>query len=1057
MNTTKLFFLSLPSFLEGLLKHLMILLKRFLKNQTFTSINHNFSYFNKAERWWSTNLLVIIMLLISQFVFSQNALKATGGTGAFKNDIYWLNFSGVSNLGPGGATSLSRNFTINGVDVTVTINNISFSGKAVVVGSDLSSVRLAGYRPGNWQGDGLDNVYNIGGAGTNNTLVNALSTSVNGAGNGNELIANFTISAYATVSGQPLDIGLVFASAEDDANNEYTQCSTNGTEWNMIESIIQASSTNGNRAITFSSSNTVATMRMGSATGFNTYGNNPSNVALLYTLKQASSSSNLLTSVVQTKGGGRSSIALGILLRQDFGDLPTTYGTAGNIYSPVTTGGTNNPVNGTVYLSTGTGGGSPVITAATISDSQTLRLGNLGGDANEGAYPAAGNGTNDNATGVADEDAFTTLPSLTTTQPTYTLNIPAFKNTTTGAAPAYIMAWIDFNRNGTFEPAEYITTSFTTNNALTNVPLVWNLATIPKVAGTTFARFRITSTDPATLTDNSSTTVDERSAIVLANGETEDYPNLIVIGPPVANNDVLSGQLPGAVTFPNILSNDVKDPNGAALSPDGVSLITPSGATGVTTDAQGDVTGFTVPGQGTWAYNSTTGGLTFTPQSGYTGNPTPVNYTVRSPEGIVSNQATVTITYINPCTISESNPDSDGDGISNACDLDDDNDGILDTNECNGNEVFLNPDLLTTSSTNITNWNLNIGTVSGSLFISDEELAIPQVVSQNITNVNPYGLGAILNMPDVRMGDGSPTAASDFVSFSVRYNGVTYLNITSSEGPSNPTLPIQYLNGASGNLSNLNFGLSTINSLSINLPSSIPNSGLFELVFDVTNKDGITSDGTDDVAINSVSIITCGDTDNDGIANSLDLDSDNDGCLDAIEGGADITTSQLVNSAGTVSVGSGSTASNQNLCAANTCVNSNGIPQLSPIPTGYNNNTGQSIGSSQNSLVNTCFCYETPTNLTASVPVKHGITVLGRAGSDNGNWPMLRNSAYTALEGKTKGFVITRNSSPETTITNPVVGMMVFDTNEGATGCLKIYTGSGAGEGWKCFSSQGCP
>lgn len=105
------------------------------------------------------------------------------------------------------------------------------------------------------------------------------------------------------------------------------------------------------------------------------------------------------------------------------------------------------------------------------------------------------------------------------------------------------------------------------------------------------------------------------------------------------------------------------------------------------------------------------------------------------------------------------------------------------------------------------------------------------------------------------------------------------------------------------------------------------------------------------------------------------------------------------------------------------------------------------------------FCYEDPTLVAgATYPVKHGITVLGRAGTDNGNWPMLRNSAYTALEGKTKGLVITRNSSPETTIAIPVVGMMVFDTDEKAgAGCLKIYTGSGAGEGWKCFDSQTCP
>ncbi|WDF48178.1 GEVED domain-containing protein [Chryseobacterium sp. KACC 21268] len=102
------------------------------------------------------------------------------------------------------------------------------------------------------------------------------------------------------------------------------------------------------------------------------------------------------------------------------------------------------------------------------------------------------------------------------------------------------------------------------------------------------------------------------------------------------------------------------------------------------------------------------------------------------------------------------------------------------------------------------------------------------------------------------------------------------------------------------------------------------------------------------------------------------------------------------------------------------------------------------------------YCYDDPTLDPGQLyPVKHGITVLGRANA--GDWPTIRNSAYTALESKTKGFVITRNSNPETTIAIPVVGMMVFDTDENAgAGCIKIYTGAGTGEGWKCFNTQGC-
>ncbi|RZJ85862.1 MAG: hypothetical protein EOO20_19475 [Chryseobacterium sp.] len=199
------------------------------------------------------------------------------------------------------------------------------------------------------------------------------------------------------------------------------------------------------------------------------------------------------------------------------------------------------------------------------------------------------------------------------------------------------------------------------------------------------------------------------------------------------------------------------------------------------------------------------------------------------------------------------------------------------------------------------------------------------------------------------------------------------------------------------------------------------------------------------------------DTDGDGIYNHLDLDSDNDGCSDAIEGGfTTINNSNLLSS--TIPGGnSGATSGTYNKPVVLNLGNTVGsTPTTRGVPTIAG--SGQTIGDSQNaSIFCTAICYEPPSDMASILPVNQGITALGRAGVENGNWPMLRNSAYIALESKTKGFVITRNANPETTIANPVVGMMVFDTDANSgKGCLKIYTGSGAGEGWKCFNTQGC-
>lgn len=112
-------------------------------------------------------------------------------------------------------------------------------------------------------------------------------------------------------------------------------------------------------------------------------------------------------------------------------------------------------------------------------------------------------------------------------------------------------------------------------------------------------------------------------------------------------------------------------------------------------------------------------------------------------------------------------------------------------------------------------------------------------------------------------------------------------------------------------------------------------------------------------------------------------------------------------------------------------------------------------------------CYKPGVLDVGTYPTKHGITALGRAGADNGNWPMVRQSAWTALEAKTKGFVVNRvrfNASNQPVaadgatlvITSPVEGMMVYDTTNN---CLKVYTSNNGGStfAWHCMSTQACP
>lgn len=209
------------------------------------------------------------------------------------------------------------------------------------------------------------------------------------------------------------------------------------------------------------------------------------------------------------------------------------------------------------------------------------------------------------------------------------------------------------------------------------------------------------------------------------------------------------------------------------------------------------------------------------------------------------------------------------------------------------------------------------------------------------------------------------------------------------------------------------------------------------------------------------------DTDGDGIPNQLDLDSDNDGCPDAIEGDENVTLNQLVLAGGNVTSGPGSTAPNKNLCASASCVNASGVPNLvnSGGAADIGGDEGQGIGTSQNNAVQPpgcSTCYKPSITSGTTLNTNVGISALGRAGVNADNWPMVRKGAWTALESKTKGMVINRvafnNTGNPTGISssNFVEGMMLYDTTNN---CLKVYTtkDNGTTFGWYCMENQTCP
>ncbi len=288
--------------------------------------------------------------------------------------------------------------------------------------------------------------------------------------------------------------------------------------------------------------------------------------------------------------------------------------------------------------------------------------------------------------------------------------------------------------------------------------------------------------------------------------------------------------------------------------------------------------------------------------------------------------------------------DSDGDGIPDLCDLDDDNDGILDTAECTNNSM----QLLAYMNSGNYNATLNISALSATGSIAGSGLSRTLEASHNYQQLS--GINAL--------NESQAIANNEYIEYTVTPNkyvaikSIGYYSMNSSQtGEDTQYHYLLRVSDDNFSTSNILHGDKAYSPNQGDLVYNVTNGTFymqpnktykFRVYFYTVNGGASATIGHDDFKL--IGFVEC-DTDGDGIPNRLDLDSDNDNCPDAIEGGANFTYLDLHTATGVLT----SQTSNQNL---GNNVDANGIPVYTNAPSGYVNGSGQSMGDSQNASAN---------------------------------------------------------------------------------------------------------
>jgi hypothetical protein len=237
------------------------------------------------------------------------------------------------------------------------------------------------------------------------------------------------------------------------------------------------------------------------------------------------------------------------------------------------------------------------------------------------------------------------------------------------------------------------------------------------------------------------------------------------------------------------------------------------------------------------------------------------------------------------------NLDTDGDGVSDICDLDDDNDGILDTEECSQTTDILS----TFGLANIDNSNNGAVTIPGTTVTYDFTENGGSISVQNLNGGGQQGPVFYLSGGASQDVTVDMVFATNFINpkftisdFDTSETVVVTLyddtnNIINLSGSARVTVGSQITqSGANGTT----FTTTTNNNINGNLISSDP---LGSVVFDFSDQKisrvTVTAAFVQNASLRYTQISFCEDTDLDSSLDLVDFDSDNDGCFDVLESG----------------------------------------------------------------------------------------------------------------------------------------------------------------------------